>query len=112
MKKLWLKISVITVVIVFLGVMFVSFASVNSSNSNSLLKNSVKGNETPIYQSANSDPSVHLYVNGNGYVVFSANYSICGIINYKFENDKSQNFTTNDVPSGTVFHLVSSPNSG
>lgn len=112
MKGLLLKISVITVVIVFLGVMFVSFALVNSSHSNSLLKNSVKGNETPIYQSANSDPSVHLYVNGNGYVVFSANYTVDGILHFNFDSDRSENLSTNDVPSGTVFHLVSSPNSG
>ena len=112
MKSLWLKLSVIIVVIVFLDVMFVSFASIDSSNSNSFPKSSVVETGIATYQPANSDPSVHLYVNGNGYVVFSANYSVDGFINCQFDNDKTQNFTTNDVPAGTVFHLVSSPKSG
>ena len=56
--------------------------------------------------------SVHLFVNGNGYVVFSANYTVGGILTFNYTNDKTKNFTTNDVPSGTIFHLVASANDG
>ena len=108
MGKLWLKISIIAVVIAFLGTSFVPANSlIDHTSSNNLLSGHIKTND----QSSNSDPSVHLYVNGNGYVIFSANYTVC-CISFNYDNDKTQNFTSNDVPTGTVFHLVSSPNSG
>ena len=109
MKKLWIKISAIAIVVVFLGIGFVSS---NSMHIHPNIRNSLSGACSTNNQASSSDPSVHLYVNGNGYVVFSANYSVDGIINCNFDNDRTQNFTTNDVPTGTVFHLVSSPNSG
>ena len=108
MGKLWLKISIIAVVIAFLGTSFVPANSlIDHTSSNNLLSGHIKTND----QSSSSDPSVHLYVNGNGYVIFSANYTVC-CISFNYDNDKTQNFTSNDVPTGTVFHLVSSPNSG
>ena len=108
MGKLWLKISIIAVVIAFLGTSFVPANSlIDHTSSNNLLSGHIKTND----QSSSSDPSVHLYVNGNGYVIFSANYTVGGI-SFNYDNDKTQNFTSNDVPSGTIFHLVSSPNSG
>ena len=108
MERLWLKISLILVLTVFLTTSFVPVSDLNNrfSSNNSFYKNA-----HTIYQSSSSDPSVHLYVNGNGYVIFSANYTVC-CISFNYDNDKTQNFTSNDVPSGTIFHLVSSPNSG
>jgi hypothetical protein len=108
MESSWLKISLILVLIVFLTTSFVPVSNLNNrfSSTNSLYKNA-----KPIYQSSSSDPSVHLYVNGNGYVIFSANYTVC-CISFNYDNDKTQNFSSNDVPSGTIFHLVSSANSG
>ena len=108
MKRLLLKISVVLIVIAFLAI---GFVPINSSNNHSSLNNLVFEHINSIDQSGSSDPSVHLYVNGNGYMIFSANYSVSGI-SFNFDNDKTQNFTTNGVPSGTIFHLVSSPNSG
>ena len=112
MNRLSLKISVITIVFIFLGAMLVSMVSDSGSNSHYFHKSYVKGSEDYTYLNSNSDPSVHLYVNGNGYVVFSANYTVGGIIHNSFDNARSENFSTNDIPTGTVFHLVSSPNSG
>ncbi len=109
MARICFKLPVLLLVIVFLCVMFVP---PNVSNGHSSIENSLKGSLAASDINSGSDPSVHLYVNGNGYVVFSANYSVDGILNFKFDNDRSQNFTTNDVPTGTVFHLVSSANSG
>ena len=108
MGNLWLKITTIAVLIAFLATSFVPVNSlINHTTSNNILSGSIK----TIDQSSSSDPSVHLYVNGNGYVIFSANYTVGGI-SFNYDNDKTQNFTSNDVPSGTIFHLVSSPNSG
>ena len=107
MKGLQRKIFVMLVLFVLL---FILAAHLNISNQYNPLNEPTKIPNTS--QNNDSDPSVHLYVNGNGYVVFSANYTIDGVIKESFVNDKSQNFTTNNVPSGTVFHLVSSPNSG
>jgi len=107
MGNLWLKITAIAVLITFLAASFVPVNSlINHTSSNNILSGSMT-----IDQSSSSDPSVHLYVNGNGYVIFSANYTVC-CISFNYDNDKTQNFTSNDVPSGTIFHLVSSPNSG
>ncbi len=109
MVKAHCKTLVIIVVIVFL---FIIVIPSDVSNGHSSTKNSLKGSLDIKYSTISADPSVHLYSNGNGYVVFSANYTVDGIEHCSFDNDKSQNFNTNDVPTGTVFHLVSSPNSG
>ena len=101
MKRLLLKISVVLIVIAFLAI---GFVPINSSNNHPSLNNLVFEHINPIDQSSSLDPSVHLYVNGNGYVIFSANYTVSGI-SFNFDNDKTQNFTTNDVPSSTIFHL-------
>ncbi len=108
MKGTTKKVIVFVVTMAFLWTSY-SFVTLHSNSSMSTMKDE-SGNLSPIAFSSSSY-SVHLYVNGNGYVKFSANYSLSGI-DFSFDNDKSQNFTTNDVPSGTVFHLVSSPNAG
>ncbi|MHB1648571.1 MAG: InlB B-repeat-containing protein, partial [Cuniculiplasma sp.] len=105
MKILALVISFTIIFAAFLGISFVPELDHNSNGV--LLATNTSFNP----QTSSSDPSVHLFVNGNGWVIFSANYS-CGGISFSFVNDKSTNFTTNSVPSGTLFHLVSSPNSG
>ena len=105
MKFLVLAISVI---IIFSALLGISFAPANGQNNHI---ESLNKNSAPFVKLTTSDPSVHLFDNGNGWVVFSANYSICGM-SFSFVDDKSHNFCTNSVPTGTVFHLVSSPDSG
>ncbi len=104
MKGATKKVIVFVVTIAFLWTSY-SIIALHSNSSMSTL-NDESGNLSPIAFSSSSY-SVHLYVNGNGWVKFSANYSF-----FSFDNDKSQNFTSNGIPSGTVFHLVSSPNAG
>ncbi|OWP57180.1 MAG: hypothetical protein B2I17_02040 [Thermoplasmatales archaeon B_DKE] len=55
----------------------------------------------------NNDPTVHIYVNGNGYIVLNSSFS-----GFNYQNDKIANFTDNSVPYGTVFNLTVDPNSG
>ena len=109
MSRISTKLPALLLVIIFIFVMFIP---IHASNDYHSIGKHLKGSLNAKDMSSGSDPSVHLYVNGNGYVVFSANYSVDGIISFSFDNDRSQNFTTNDVPTGTVFHLVSSPNAG
>jgi hypothetical protein len=109
MRRAWIKISVIVVIIVFMGVMVISPYSINGNSHSS---DSSNGIPFISQSSTNSDPSVHLYVNGNGYVEFSAHYTVDGFISCSFDNDKTMDFNTNDVPTGTVFHLASSPDPG
>ena len=109
MSRISTKLPALLLVIIFIFVMFIP---IHASNDYHSIGKHLKGSLNAKDMSSGSDPSVHLYVNGNGYVVFSGNYSVDGIISFSFDNDRSQNFTTNDVPTGTVFHLVSSPNAG
>ena len=109
MSRISFKLPALLLVIIFIFVMFIP---IHASNDYHSIEKHLKGSLDAKDMSSGSDPSVHLYVNGNGYVVYSANYSVDGIISYSFDNDRSQSFTTNDVPTGTVFHLVSSPNAG
>ena len=111
MKKLLLKLSVVAVALVFLGTSI--GGSTFHPQPTSTVSNGGYGNFTPISYGSSSY-SVHLFVNNNsrGWIVFSANYTSGGIITFNFDNDRTQNFSTNSVPSGTIFHLVSSPDSG
>ena len=106
MKNSVTKITIIVITIMVLGTSIGAF----TSHSHSVFHNDY-GNLSPTSFSSSSY-SVHLFTNGNGWVVFSANYSSGGIISMSFDNDRTQNFSTNSVPSGTIFHLVSSPDAG
>ena len=81
-----------------------NYSSYNPSNENT----SIKGN------SSSTDPSVQLYTENsttkyttNGWIILNTSYS--GI---NFQDDKIRSANFSGVPSGTIFNITGSPNSG
>ena len=85
---------------------------------NSSVNNPLNENVSIQKSYSSNDPSVQLYTENsttkattNGWIILNASFNSGGI-QYTFKNDKTHNFSFSGVPSGTIFNISGSPNSG
>ena len=57
---------------------------------------------------SSTDPSVHIYTSVSGQY-FILNTSYCG---FTYTDDKVGSFTSNDIPTGTIFNVTADPGTG